>query len=87
MNDTSTSGARTTVKTSRIIAPVRLKAPPRSNAPRSAAGVSRGTTRHATASSSEAMTTGAKNTQRHPIAVSSPPTTMPSENPAAATPA
>ena len=75
------------MKTSRIIAPVRLKAPPRSNAPRTAAGASCGTTRHANANSSDAITTGAKNTQRHPIAVSNPPTTIPSENPAAATPA
>ena len=65
-------------KTSSIIAPVRLSAPPRSNAAARAAGASRGIRRDRRREQQRAPgPPGAKNTQRQPRAVSSPPATMP----------
>ena len=80
----ATSGERTTPSTSSSIPPVSVSAPATSTRRSTTARrPSRGTRRTAATSSSDAKTTGAKNTHRQPISVSSPPTTMPSEKPAA----
>ena len=85
---TGTSGADTTAYTSSTIATVRTAAPVTSNPAAARSGrPSRGISRTASARITEAISTGAKNTQRQSAAVSSPPVTMPREKPPAAVPA
>ena len=78
------SGASTIVRTRRSMPAVNVTAPGMSNERRVVSPTrSRGRNRGARARMAIAIGTGSRNVQRHPISVSRPPATRPSEKPLA----